>query len=264
MVSNIICEIKKIGVKIEYNKELGKDITINSLKNEGYSNIFLGLGAQNQSTYKLTNEPTSSILTSDELLKKYNTKEKIENLGATVVIGGGNVAFDSARAAIRMGAKRVYVLYRKNEKLMPARQIEFDEAKKDGIEVIFQTKVIGAKIKNEKIQNIECIKTKIQNDKAIDVEGSNYTMNIDTIIFAIGSTANEKLLNSLEIKTNNGRVIVDENYMTNIDSVYAGGDLIEAKSYVSKAIATGKNAAMAIINRKESDKNVKTNGCNNW
>ena len=214
----------------------------------------MGIGAQRQTTYKLIEEPAKTILTSEELLKKYNEKGKIENLGITVVIGGGNVALDSARAAIRMGAKEVYVLYRRNKELMPAREIELKEAIEDGVKVIFQTKVISAKSSNNKIEEIECIKTKIENDKAINIENSNYKMEANTIIFAIGAKANEELLNSLGIKTSNGLVEVDENYMTNIDGVYAGGDLVESKSYVARAIATGKKAAQSILNRKERDK----------
>lgn len=254
MVTNIVKRISNLGIKIENNKELGKDITINSLKNDGFDNIFLGIGAQRQTTYKLIEEPAKTILTSEELLKNYNEKGKIENLGITVVIGGGNVALDSARAAIRMGAKEVYVLYRRNKELMPAREIELKEAIEDGVKVIFQTKVISAKSNNNKIEEIECIKTKIENDKAINIENSNYKMEANTIIFAIGAKANEELLNSLGIKTSNGLVEIDENYMTNIDGVYAGGDLVESKSYVARAIATGKKAAHSILNRKERDK----------
>ena len=254
MVTNIVKRISNLGIKIENNKELGKDITINSLKNDGFDNIFLGIGAQRQTTYKLIEEPAKTILTSEELLKNYNEKGKIENLGITVVIGGGNVALDSARAAIRMGAKDVYVLYRRNKELMPAREIELKEAIEDGVKVVFQTKVISAKSNNNKIEEIECIKTKIENDKAINIENSNYKMEANTIIFAIGAKANEELLNSLGIKTSNGLVEVDENYMTNIDGVYAGGDLVESKSYVARAIATGKKAAHSILNRKERDK----------
>ena len=153
-----------------------------------------------------------------------------------------------------MGAKEVYILYRRNEELMPARKIELQEAIEDGVKIIFQTKVTCAKVENGKIKEIECIKTKIENEKAVDIEGSNYTMEANTIIFAIGAKANEEFFEKLGIKTEYGLVCVDENYMTNIEGVYAGGDAVESKSSVCRAIATGKKAAQAILNRKGSDK----------
>jgi len=254
IVENIIDKVKQLEINIETGVELGKDITLETLKEQGYENIFLGIGAQKQSTYKLTDEETQDIFRSDDFLKKYNTGEKLKDLGITVVIGGGNVAFDSARTAIRMGAKEVYILYRRNEELMPARKIELQEAIEDGVKVIFQTKVTGAKLENGKIKEIECIKTKIENEKAVDIEGSNYTMEANTIIFAIGAKANEQFFDNLGIKTEYGLVCVDKNYMTNIKGVYAGGDSVETKSSVCRAIATGKKAAQAILNRKGSDK----------
>lgn len=254
IVENVINSVKELGINIETGVELGKDITLEDLKEQGYENIFLGIGAQKQSTYKLTDEHTTDIYKSDDFLKYYNTGKKLEDLGITVVIGGGNVAFDSARTAIRMGAKEVYILYRRNEELMPARKIELQEAIEDGVKVVFQTKVTGAKVENGKVTEIECIKTKIENEKAVDIEGSNYTMEANTVIFAIGAKANEEFFEKLGIKTEYGLVCVDENYMTNIKGVYAGGDAVESKSSVCRAIATGKKAAQAILNRKGSDK----------
>jgi len=254
VVENVIERVKALGIDIKTGVEFGKDITIKSLKEQGYESIFLGIGAQKQSTYKLTDEETTNIFKSDDFLKKYNIGEKIENLGITVVIGGGNVAFDSARTAIRMGAKDVYILYRRNEELMPARKIELQEAIEEGVKVVFQTKVTGAKLENGKVKEIECIKTKIENEKAVDIEDSKYTMEANTIIFAIGAKVNEKFFESLGINTQCGLVCIDEHYMTNIEGIYAGGDSVETKSSVCRAIATGKKAAKAILERKESDK----------
>lgn len=253
-ITNLIEKLKALGINFKNNSEFGKDITINELKAEGYEAIFLGLGAQKQSTYWLTDKETTSIYKSDEFLKSYSNGKKIDNLGTTIVIGGGNVAFDSARAALRMGAKEVYIVYRRNEELMPARNVELEDAIKDGVKMVWQTKVISAKVENGKIKEIECLKTNIENEKAVDIEGSNYTMKADSVIFAIGAKADEKFFENIGIKIENGLICVDENYMTNIDEIYAGGDLVEAKSSVCKAIATGKKAAKAILRGKESDK----------
>jgi len=254
VVENVINRVKKLGINIKTGTEFGKDITIEGLKGQGYKAIFLAIGAEKQSIYKLTDEQTDYIYKSDEFLKMYNTGKQIKDLGITVVIGGGNVAFDSARTAIRMGAKEVHILYRRNEELMPARKIELQEAIEDGVKMEFQTKVIGANVENGKVKEIECIKTKIENEKAVDIEGSNYKMKADTVIFAIGAKADEQFFEKLGIKTEYGLVCIDENYMTSIDGVYAGGDLVESKSSVCRAIATGKKAAESILKRKESDK----------
>jgi len=252
-LKNLIQKVLSLGIDIKTGIEFGKDFNLEDLKDQGYNNIFLAMGAQKQNKYFLANEEAENIYNSDEFLKKYNYKEPLQNLGIVVVIGGGNVAFDSARAAIRKGAKKVYILYRRTEEIMPGCKSELEETLADGVEIVFQTKVLNAKLKNKKVEGIECIKTKIENNKAVDIEGSNYTMEANTIIFAIGAKVNEDFFNNLKIETENGLICVDENYMTNINGIYAGGDLVEAKSSVCKAISTGKKAAKAII---ENERNV--------
>ena len=152
-----------------------------------------------------------------------------------------------------MGATKTYILYRRNIEHMPARKTEIEEALKDNVLIIPNTKVIKANAINGEIKEIECINTKIENDTVIDLENSNYKMQVNTIVFAIGSMADEQLLNKIGASTKNGLCSVNENYMTNIQNIYAGGDLVETKSSVCKAIATGKKAANAILGRKESD-----------
>lgn len=250
-ISYLIDKVKALGINIKTGVEFGKDINIQDLKEQGYENIFIAIGAQIQAMYELTDKQTKSIYNSDNFLRIYNSGGKLENLGTTIVIGGGNVAFDSARAAIRSGAKDVYILYRRNQELMPAREIELEEAIQDGVKIMFQTKVLNAKIENEKIKEIECVKTKIENNKAIDIEGSNYKMKANTIIFAIGAKIDEHLFNKMGIKTENGLICVNEQYMTNIQGVYAGGDLVEAKTTVCKAVATGQKAAQSILKNIE-------------
>lgn len=247
IIEKLLEKLKKIGIKFVTNTELGKDIGIEELKNEGYDDIVLAMGAQVQSTYNLTNNNTQGIYKSDDFLKHYNIGQPIKDLGVTVIIGGGNVALDSARVAAKMGAKEVYILYRRNAELMPARKIELEEAINDGVKIMYQTKVINAKDTDGKLSSIECIKTRIENEKAIDIENSNFTMQVNTVVFAIGSRPDENLLNGLNIKTENGLVCVDENYMTSIEGIYAGGDLVESKSSVCRAISTGKKIANAIL-----------------
>ena len=152
-----------------------------------------------------------------------------------------------------MGAKEVYIIYRRNKDLMPARKIELEDALKDGVKIIWQTKVISAQVEDKKIKTIECIKTRIEDNKAVDIENTNYTMRADSIVYAIGAKADKKFFEKIGIKTENGLICVNENNMTNINEVYAGGDLIESRTSVCRAIATGKKAAKAIIEGKGSD-----------
>lgn len=248
IVEKVITKLKKLNIKIKNNVVFGKDITIRSLKNEGYEMIFIALGATKTTTYKLTEENVNGIYKYDDFLKSYNTKNPVKNLGKCIVIGGGNSALDSARVAKRCGAKEVYILYRRNEELMPACKSELEDTLADGVKIIYQTKVVSANVTDGKIKSINCIKTKIENDKAVDIENSEFTFETDTIIFAIGSKIDSNLFENIGINIKNGLININEKYETNIENVYAGGDLVESKSSVAKAIATGKKVAQAIIN----------------
>ncbi len=240
-------KLKYMGIKIELGKAFGKDFSINDLK-EHFKYIFLAVGAGISNIYKLTDEECNNIYKADEFLKNYNNKQTIENLGNVVVIGGGNVAMDSARAAIRMGATSVTIAYRRNEELMPARKIEIEDTIKDGVDILYLTKVTSADVQNGKLKEVTCIKTEIKDNKVVDVEGSEFKIKADSIIFAIGLIPDTKLLEKNGIIVEDKMVKIDENYMTNLEGVFAGGDLVETKSTVCRAISTGKKVAKVIIN----------------
>lgn len=242
IIDNIINKLKNMGVNFKNNTSLGKDINIEDLKKE-YDAIFLGIGAEKPSIYDLGD--FENIYDSDVFLRAYNNKEYLENLGDVVVIGGGNVAMDSSRAAIRMGAKSVSILYRRDEEHMPARKLELEEAIEDGVKPVFLTRVIKGSGKDRKL---ECIKTEIIDHKAIDVVNSEFEYKADTVVFAIGLKPNKELLQKLNIELNEyGLVKVDEGGRTSIDKVYAGGDAMESKSTVCRAISSARNASKAII-----------------
>lgn len=189
---------------------------------------------------------------SDSFLKAYNSKRYIENLGNVVVIGGGNVAMDAARAAIHMGAENVSILYRRDIAHMPARKIELEEALADGVKFEELTRVISANSTNGKIESVHCIRTKIVDGKAVDVENNEFDYKANTVIFAIGLKPNRVLLENEGITlTEWGTISVNEKNQTNIENVYAGGDIVDNKSVVCKALASGKNAALAIIEKME-------------
>ena len=235
--------IKSLEIHIQTNIEFGKDITIESLKKEGFKAIFIAIGAEKASTYQLTDKECNKIYKSDYILKEYNAKRTIEDLGNVIIIGGGNVATDSARAAIRMGAKNSTIVYRRNKEKMPAREIELEEAIADGIKVIYNTKVLEAEVKDGKIQKVKCIKTDTSNEQVKDIENSEFYMDADTIIFAIGLKPNKDILEKEKIELENGLIKIDESYKTNIEGVFAGGDVCQSKATVCMAIKSGKEAA---------------------
>lgn len=242
-VDDIIKRIKKMNIEIKNNVVFGKDISIESLKKDGYKAIFLGIGAEVPLIYDLGVSDKINIITSTDVLYSYNTGINLK-LGTVAVIGGGNVAIDSARAAKKMGAKNVYILYRRNRDLMPARDIEIEEALEDGIQIIYNTKVVKAKETDGKAQRITCIKTRLEDDKIIDIENSEYDLDVDTVIFAIG--LKPKL--DFDIKQEHGLIKIEDNGKTSLDGVFAGGDVVHSKLTVCKAVAEGKKAAEGIDN----------------
>ena len=246
-LDNTINIILSLGIQVKTNCEFGKNINIKELHKQGYEAVFLGIGAGNPTTYLLNNEKLEGIYESDDFLKKYNQGKYIHNLGKTVVIGGGNVAMDCARSAIRMGASKVSILYRRNIENMPARKIEIQEALQDNIEIIPCTKVISANGESGHIKEIEVIKTQVVDGKAVDLINTNHKINVDTFIFAIGLSPEKKILESEGITLEKGLIVIDENGKTNLNKVYAGGDVTENKSTVCKAIASGRKAAEGIL-----------------
>lgn len=249
IVKNIIQEIQNLGAVIKTNIEFGKDVTIDILKKE-YDAIFIGIGASVSSVYSLTNEKVNNIFKSDVFLKAYNENNYLKNLGKVIVIGGGNVAMDCSRTALKMGADSVSILYRRDKEHMPARKIELEDAIKDGVKFVPLTRVISANVENGKIVSLNCIKTTIVDDKAVDVNDKNFTVVADTVVFAIGLKPKKNVLEKEGIKLNEyGLTQIDENGMTNIENVFAGGDVTENKSTVCKALSAGKRAAYGIMNK---------------
>jgi len=245
LIDELVKILINLGVSIKTEIEFGTDTGLESLKADGYEAIFLGIGAAKSSAYKLSDDCSNGIYNADDILKKYNNGKmgEIGNLGTMAVIGGGNVAIDVARSSVRSGADKVYILYRRDLNSMPARAPEIEEIIKEGVQIIYLTKVIGCIYENDKISKVKCIKTKIVDGKLMDVENSEFELSVDNVVFAIGMVPDEEVLKSENLKLNDLWVAVDENLMTNIPGVFAGGDLVENKSSVCKAINMGKVAA---------------------
>jgi glutamate synthase (NADPH/NADH) small chain len=282
IVKNIVDEISRMGAEFKNGVELGKDITVEELQKE-YDAVFVGIGATKPSMYSVSDKNLDSVYDSDTFLRAYSNKNFIPNLGKVAIIGGGNVAMDSARAAIRMGAEEVKILYRRDKAHMPARTVELEEAIEDGVVFKPLIRVISANVEekafeeiskenseNENIQknnltkhvneekdksasnfkmvSLNCIKTEIVDGKAQDVQNTEFIEEANTLVFAIGLKPNKAVLEAQGIELDEwGMVKVNENGKTNLDKVYSGGDTTESKSTVCRALAAGKRAALGII-----------------
>ncbi len=264
IVENEIDTLKMLGVKTEYNMIIGKILTINDLKNMGFMAIFIGVGAGVPLIPKILGLNLNGVLTANEFLTRtnlmkaykfpeYDTPIKIGEI--VIVIGGGNTALDSARVALRLGAEKVIIAYRRSEAEMPARKEEYHHAVEEGIEFKFLTnpvKILGDKDSN--VKEIDFIKMELgEYDESgrrrpIPIENSEFKIKCDTLILAIGTLANPILIKSLpEIKLNKrGYIQLDENGMTNIEGIFAGGDIVSGSATVISAMGAGRKAAKAI------------------
>ncbi len=241
-----------LGVEIRTNTTFGRDITLEDLRKMGHNAFFLAVGAQESARLGVEGENLNGVLHALDFLRSANLGEKV-NLGDSVaVIGGGNVAVDSARTALRLGAKKVAILYRRSRAEMPAYQPEVEEAEKEGVEIKFLVapkRILG---KNGKAAVIECLKMALGppdetgRRRPIPIEGSEHTIPVDTVIIAIGQTLDSSTLPE-KIKTSRRTIIVDPvTFETNIPGVFAGGDAILGPASVIEAIACGKEAAISI------------------
>jgi heterodisulfide reductase subunit A len=241
-----------LGVEVRNNTALGKDVTLEDLRKRGYRAFFLAVGAQKSVKLGIEGENLDGVLHALNFLRSSNLGEKI-NLGDSVaVIGGGNVAVDSARTALRLGAKRVTILYRRSRAEMPAYQPEVEEAEKEGVEIRFLVapkRILG---KNGKVAVIECLKMALGppdetgRRRPVPIEGSERTVPVDTVIVAIGQTLDSSTLPE-KIQASRGAIIVDPITLeTDIPGVFAGGDATLGPASVVEAIACGKAAAISI------------------
>ena len=248
IVNDVINTIKNLGAQIYTNSELGKDIQMSSLQDE-YDAIFLGIGAYKSQQYSLYEKEIDGIYLSDEFLKRYAKNNYIPDLGKVVIIGGGNVAMDCSRVALKMGAAESKILYRRDEAHMPARKIELADAIADGVKWHEKVRVLSANVENGKLVSLNCIRTEIVDKKAVDIPGSEFIEEADSVVFAIGLKPEKELLESQGLEIDEyGMIKVNEEGRTSQDNVYTGGDTIEQRATVCRAIADGKNAANSMLN----------------
>lgn len=249
IVEKTVEKILRLGIEVKYNQELGKDFFIQDLEKQ-YDAIFLSIGANKSSKMGIEGEDLEGVFGGNELLE-YNLHPDYN--GKTVaIVGGGNVAMDCARTIKRLGAKDVKVIYRRAREQMPAEDKEVEDAMQEGIEFLFQNNIVKI-IGKDRVEKVELIKTKLvqkENDTRlvpVNIENSNYVINVDDIVMALGSQV-EPYVKKLGLKTNQrGNIEINENYQTSNPKIYAGGDLIGEKSTVAWAAYSGREAAKSII-----------------
>ena len=266
IVQDEIDVLTKMGVKIVCNFIVGRTRTIEQLMNEdGFDALYIGVGAGLPRFMGIEGESLVGVYSANEYLTRANLMKAYEfGSGAdtpiarskkVAVIGGGNVAMDSARMALRLGAEKVYLLYRRSEKEMPARIEEVHHAKEEGIEFhILQSpkRIIGDQ--DSRVTAIECLKYRLGEPdesgrrRPIPIEGSEFTIDVDTVIVAIGNAANPLIRQTTpHLQFNKwGNIVVDENCKTSLDGVYAGGDIVLGAATVILAMGQGRIAAAAI------------------
>ncbi len=256
--------VKKLGVEIRVNCLVGRIFTIPELLKTGFDAVFIGSGAGLPQFLGVPGENLGGIYSANEflirvnLMKAYNFPEcdtPIRIGKKVAVIGGGNVAMDSARSALRLGAEEVHIVYRRSREELPARKEEIENAEEEGI--IFKFLVAPTRfIGDEKgwVKTMECIRMELGSPdgsgrrRPIPIKGSEFLMDVNSVIVAIGRTPNPIIQSTTEglQVTKWGTIVADENGKTNIEGVYAGGDIVTGEATVISAMGAGKTAAKAI------------------
>lgn len=268
IVKREIETLKNMGVKFETNVVIGKTLSINDLREDGFAFIYIATGAGLPRFMNIDGENLKGVYSANELLTRINLMHAYKDDSATpilrakkvAIVGGGNVAMDAARAYKRLGADKVYILYRRTENEMPARKEEIEHAKEEGI--IFKFLMSPKKILgdiNGFVKGIECVEMFLgESDasgrqKPIERENSSVIIDVDAVVMAIGTSPNPIIKNSTPgLKINNhGGIIIDETGATSIENVYAGGDAVTGAATVISAMGAGKLAAESICGKIE-------------
>ena len=246
-IKKSIDKILELGIEVKYNKELGNNLKIEDLKE--YDNIILSFGANVSSKIGIEGENLKGVYGANELLE-YNTHPEYK--GKTIaIIGGGNVAMDTARVIKKKGAKKVIVIYRRAREQMPAEQKEVEDAINEGVEFLFQNNIVKI-IGKEKVEKIELVKTKliqIEGENRLSpmsIEGSNYEIDMDYVVMAIGSNPS-KITTKLGLELDKiGKIKVGDKGQTSNPKIYAIGDLSGNICTVAWAAKSGRVVAEKI------------------
>ena len=272
IVAKEVDTLKKLGVKIETNVVIGKTLTIDELFEDGFEAVFVGSGAGLPNFMGIPGEALCGVYSANEFLTRSNLMKSylddpetpIMKGGKVAVVGGGNVAMDAARTALRLGAEKVYIVYRRSMDELPARREEVEHAEEEGIEFCLlcnPVEILGYNNpdnprdpKNGFVKGMTCVRMELGEPdergrrRPVVAPGSEFTIDVDTVIMSIGTSPNpliKSTTDGLEVNSRGG-IVVNEDGLTSRRAVYAGGDAVTGAATVISAMGAGKVAAKAI------------------
>ena len=272
IVAKEVETLKDLGVDIETNVVIGKTLTVDELFDAGYEAVFIGSGAGLPNFMNIPGEAYKGVYSANEFLTRSNLMKAyrddpntpIMKGGKVAVVGGGNVAMDAARTALRLGADKVYIVYRRSMEELPARKEDVEHAIEEGIDFRLlnnPVEIMGfndpedpRNPKNGFVTGMRCIRMELGEPdergrrRPVPVEGSEFELDVDTVIMAIGTSPNPLIKNTTEgLEVNRrGGIVVNEDGLTSRKAVYAGGDAVTGAATVISAMGAGKVAAKAI------------------
>ncbi len=273
IVQKEVDTLQKLGVDIETNMVIGKTLTVDELFEMGYEAVFIGSGAGLPRFMGIPGESLKGVYSANEFLTRSNLMKAYEPDAATpilrarkvAVVGGGNVAMDAARTALRLGAEQVYIVYRRSLEELPARREEVEHAMEEGIEFRLlhnPTRILGFEnpadprdVRNGTVAGLECIRMELGEADAsgrrrpVEVPGSETVLDVDCVIMSIGTSPNpliKSTTNGLDVNRHGGIIVEESTGLTSRPGVYAGGDAVTGAATVILAMGAGKTAATAI------------------
>ena len=272
IVAREVETLKALGVDIETNVIIGKTLTVDELFEQGYEAVFIGSGAGLPNFMGIPGESLKGVYSANEYLTRSNLMKAyrddadtpIMKGGSVAVVGGGNVAMDAARTALRLGAEHVYIVYRRSMEELPARREEVEHAEEEGIDfrlLCNPVEVLGwndpenpRDPKNGFVKAMRCIRMQLGEPDAsgrrrpVEIPGSEFTLDVDTVVIAIGTSPNPLIKSTTEgLEVNRrGGIVINEDGLTSRENVYAGGDAVTGAATVISAMGAGKTAAAAI------------------
>ncbi len=273
IVQKEVDNLKAMGVDVETNIVIGKTLTIDELFGRGYEAVFIGSGAGLPNFMNIPGESLKGVYSANEFLTRSNLMKAyredpvtpISKGGKVAVVGGGNVAMDAARTALRLGAEKVYIIYRRSMEELPARREEVEHAIEEGIEFKLlnnPVEILGyhnpddkRDPKNGRVTGIKCIRMELGEPdergrrRPVPIEGSEFVLDVDTVVISIGTSPNPLIKSTtagLEVNKHGGIIVEENTGATTRDHVYAGGDAVTGAATVISAMGAGKVAAKAI------------------
>ena len=253
--------IRKLGIEVQLNTRVSKDITLEQLSSQGFKAIFIATGAHVGRELGIEFKG-GGVIDGVEFLHDVNMGKKVTVKDRVIIVGGGNVAIDCARTCLRLGFRDVTIVYRRSRVEMPARTEEIESAEKEGVKITFLAAPVRALTEGDKVTGVECIRMELGEPDAsgrrrpVPVEGSEFVIETDVIIPAIGEKPDLSLIEGKPINiTKQGTVVVDlSSYQTSQPEVFAGGDCVTGPATLIEAIAAGNKAARSIDQYLQSGK----------